>query len=83
MAINFLRAHQAQKMTGYPRSSFYAQIAKGLLPTPISIGIRAVAWIESELNAVNMARIRGETDEAIQALVAQLIANRGKEVNHE
>ncbi|WP_282195878.1 helix-turn-helix transcriptional regulator [Turicimonas muris] len=32
MTLKILRAPQAQQVTGLPRSSFYSQINKGLLP---------------------------------------------------
>lgn len=59
MALKILRASQAQEATGLPRSSFYSQVAKGLLPPSIQLGPRSVGWVETEINAVNVARILG------------------------
>ena len=74
MALKILRASQAQEATGLPRSSFYSQVAKGLLPP--SIGPRSVGWVETEINAVNVARILGKTDEEIKSLVMRLVKER-------
>jgi len=76
MALKILRASQAQEATGLPRSSFYSQISKGLLPPSIQLGPRSVGWVESEINAVNIARILGKSDEEIKALVIRLVRNR-------
>ena len=71
MALKILRASQAQEATGLPRSSFYSQVAKGLL-----LGPRSVGWVETEINAVNVARILGKTDEEIKSLVMRLVKER-------
>lgn len=76
MALKILRANQAQQVTGLPRSSFYSQISKGLLPPSIQLGPRSVGWVETEINAVNAARILGKTDEEIKSLVMRLVKDR-------
>ena len=76
MALKILRALQAQQATGLPRSSFYSQISKGLLPPAVQLGPRSVGWVESEINAVNVARILGKNDEEIKALVMRLVKDR-------
>ena len=76
MALRILRASQAQEATGLPRSSFYSQVAKGLLPPSIQLGPRSVGWVETEINAVNVARILGKTDEEIKSLVMRLVKER-------
>ena len=43
----FYRAREAQEHTALARSTFYAYIAKGLLPPPIKVGDRASAWLVS------------------------------------
>ena len=67
MTLKILRAPQAQQVTGLPRSSFYSQINKGP---------RSVGWVESEINAVNAARILGKNDEEIKSLVMRLVKER-------
>jgi prophage regulatory protein len=35
--------------TGLSRSSIYLRVADGSFPRPISLGARAVGWVESEV----------------------------------
>ncbi len=76
MALKILRASQAQQVTGLPRSSFYSQVAKGLLPPSIQLGPRSVGWVESEIDTINAARILGRNDEEIKSLVMRLVKER-------
>lgn len=50
----------------------------GLFCPPISIGDRAVAYIQHEVEAVIQARIEGQTPDQIKALVQELIQQRKK-----
>lgn len=76
MEIKFLRRHEVSKLSALGRSSLYARIAQGLWPRQVSIGPRAVAWPANEVEAINSARIRGDSDDKIRVLVAQLMAAR-------
>ncbi len=51
MAYNILRLPEVQKRTGLSRSSVYLRIAEGTFPKQISLGGRAVGWVESEIDA--------------------------------
>ena len=42
---------QVQKLTGLSRSSIYAYIDKGLFPAQVKLGLRSVAWVESEIES--------------------------------
>jgi prophage regulatory protein len=44
-----IRLPGVKELTGLSRSSVYAKIADGSYPRSISIGERAVAWIEDEV----------------------------------
>jgi len=57
---------------GRSRSAHYLDIQQGLFTSPVSIGARAVGWPEHEVDAINAARIAGNTDAEIRALVTQL-----------
>lgn len=70
------RINEACKVTGETRSTYYSKAAAGQLPRPIKIGPRAAAVPVRELAAINAARIRGESDAQIKALVARLHAER-------
>jgi prophage regulatory protein len=70
--ISILRVKQVMGRTGHTRSTLYLRIQQGTLPKPVSIGPRAVGWPSDEIEAINVARIAGKTDEEIIALVAKL-----------
>ncbi len=61
---------------GRSRSSHYLDIQQGLFTRPVQIGLRAVGWPSTEVEALNAARIAGKTDEEIRALVIKLEAAR-------
>jgi prophage regulatory protein len=43
--------------TGLGRSTVYNYIAENQFPKPVSLGLRAVAWVESEVQDWILARI--------------------------
>ncbi len=45
-----LRRKQVQELTGLSRSTIYLRIAQGTFPKAISLGTRAVGWLESEVD---------------------------------
>lgn len=71
-----LRRPQVQARTGYSRSTIYQQIADGLWTHPVAMGARAVGWPESEVEAINAARIAGRPEDDIRELVQRLEAAR-------
>jgi prophage regulatory protein len=44
-----LRRPAVEAKTGMPRSSIYAAMKRGEFPTPIKLGVRAVGWLESDI----------------------------------
>jgi prophage regulatory protein len=46
-----------REKTGLSRSTLYEQMAKNMFPRPVSLGARAVGWLESEVDAWLKARI--------------------------
>lgn len=77
--MRFLRINDASAKTGDKRSTFYAKVKVGLVPRPVPIGGRAVAWPDTELEAINLARLAGASDDEIRELVAKLEAQRTRE----
>ena len=65
--------------TSLSPSTLWDQIKRGLIPTPVRIGKRRIAWPESEIQAVIRWRIAGKSDDEIRALVKRLIAARTAE----
>lgn len=49
--LAILRRRQVQTRTGLSRSTIYERIKAGSFPSPVSLGARAVGWIESEIEA--------------------------------
>ena len=65
--------------TGYrSKTSVYNAVQAGLLTKPVSIGLRSVGWPDYEVEAVTAARVAGQPDEAIRALVNKLHAQRAE-----
>ena len=60
-----LRFHQVRAGTGLSRSTMYRRLAGGSFPRPLSLGARAVGWIEAEVDEWIRQRIvasRGEAE---------------------
>lgn len=57
-APTILRRLQVQQRTGLSRSTLYQYIQDGLFPRPVSLGARAVGWLESEVTAWIAARAK-------------------------
>lgn len=55
---SILRRRQVEARTGLARSTIYDRIKAGTFPAPISLGEKAVGWIESEVNGWLNARIQ-------------------------
>jgi prophage regulatory protein len=77
-SMTILRLPQVKAKTGLGRATIYAQQAEGLFPPNFSLGARAVGWIESEIEQVIVARAAGADPATIKALVADLVARRGR-----
>lgn len=54
----FLRLSDVKKRTGLSRSTIYLNISNGTFPKNINLGLRCVAWLESEIEAWMQARIQ-------------------------
>ncbi|RRQ21971.1 helix-turn-helix transcriptional regulator [Thiohalobacter thiocyanaticus] len=49
MANAVLRLPVVKARTGLSRSTIYLRVNEGTFPKPISLGARAVGWLESEI----------------------------------
>ncbi len=49
MQTTILRLPQVKDRTGLSRSTIYLRISEGTFPKPVSLGDRAVGWIEFEI----------------------------------
>ena len=51
MPISILRLPAVKARTGLSRSTIYLRISEGNFPKPVSLGGRAVGWVESDIQA--------------------------------
>jgi prophage regulatory protein len=71
--MSILRMQSVKAETGHAsHASVYAAIHDGLFTVPVPIGQRAVGWPDTEVKAINAARIAGKSDEQIRDLVTKL-----------
>ncbi len=52
-----LRLPKVKKSIGLSRSTIYLRIAEGTFPKPVSLGGRAVGWLEAEIQEGLQRRI--------------------------
>lgn len=57
MSHKILRLPTVKEKTGLSRSTIYLRVSKKEFPAPISLGARAVGWIESEIEAWLSAQV--------------------------
>ncbi len=57
MTHTILRLPIVKARTGLSRSTIYLRVSEGTFPKPVSLGARAVGWLESEIDAWLTARI--------------------------
>ena len=55
--VRFLRLPEVLARTGLSRSTIYVRLEQGRFPRPVSLGGRAVGWIESEVDGWIRERI--------------------------
>lgn len=49
MVTTILRLPAVKTRTGLSRSTIYFLVSQGTFPKPVSLGLRAVGWVESEI----------------------------------
>ena len=75
--MSILRMPAVKAETGHrSHASIYNAIKAGLFTKPVKIGQRAVGWTSDEVQAINAARIAGQSDAEIRELVKRLHAKR-------
>jgi prophage regulatory protein len=77
LSMSILRMPAVKAETGHrSHASIYNAIKAGLFPTGVAIGQRSVGWPSDEVQAINAARIAGQTETEIRQLVNRLHAKR-------
>jgi prophage regulatory protein len=61
---------------GLGKSSIWEKVKSGLLPQPVRIGLRAVAWPSWEIEKIIDAQVAGCTQDGLKTLVCQMVAER-------
>jgi len=74
--LKLIRKPEALALTCMSKSTFHLRLNDGLYAPSISIGERAVAYIEHEVLAVIAAQIQGKNKDEIRLLVKALVAQR-------
>ena len=62
--MKFIKLKEVMAKTGLARATVYKHIANDKFPKSVSLGERAVAWVENEVEEWMLERI-AERDEAI------------------
>ncbi len=57
MTHTILRLPTVKARTGLSRSTIYLRVSQGACPAPVSLGGRAVGWLDAEVNAWLTAQI--------------------------
>ena len=81
MQESLIRLKRVEDRTGLKKSMVYDLISKEEFPKPIKIGKRAVAWVESEVDMINAARMAEKSTDEIRGLVKSLMAKRQQTAN--
>jgi prophage regulatory protein len=75
--MSILRMPTVKVETGYrSHASIYSAIKAGLFTKPVLIGQRSVGWPDTEVFAINAARIAGQSETEIRDLVIRLHSKR-------
>ena len=51
MSHMILRLPAVKTRTGLSRSTIYLRVAEGKFPKPVSLGARAIGWVDNEVDA--------------------------------
>jgi len=65
MATSILRLPAVKARTGLSRSTIYLRVSESTFPKPVSLGGRAVGWIESEIQQWLEQRIAASRKTAV------------------
>lgn len=65
MVTTILRLPTVKARTGLSRSTIYLRVAEGSFPAPVSLGGRAVGWVEAEVNDWLAKRIEASRKAAL------------------
>ena len=70
------RRPEVLERIGLSKSTLFNRIKLGTFPPPISLGCRAVGWLEHEVDATLSLMSAGYNENQLKALVSELINKR-------
>ena len=74
--VRFLRLPDVLARTGLSRSTIYVRLDQGRFPRPVSLGARAVGWIESEVDEWIRERIaESRSDGGVRASLGMAVSD--------
>lgn len=65
--MKFIRLPEVLGIIGISRSKLYADIKAGMFPPPVSLGARAVGWLDTEVDDWITARVEGTRNRVTRA----------------
>lgn len=63
--LKFIKLKEVMESTTLSKSTIYAYVSEGRFPRPITLGLRSVAWIESEVNSWKSEQVALRDQEAV------------------
>lgn len=66
MNHTILRLPAVKATTGLSRSTIYLRVAQGAFPKPVSLGGRAVGWLDTEIQMWLQDRIESSRPSAVR-----------------
>ena len=72
MTHTILRLPAVKTSTGLSRSTIYLRVSQGTFPKPVSLGGRAVGWLETEIQEWLQRQIEESRKAAARARIAHL-----------
>jgi prophage regulatory protein len=77
MEMAIKRMSDVLKAFGYrSRTTVYKNVSAGVFTRPIAIGQRAVGWLDTEVEAITLALVAGQSQDEVRQLVVRLHALR-------
>ncbi len=74
--VKFIRTSLVTELSGLSKSTLRRRIQEGLFVPPCSLGERAIAYLESEVNTILTAMAAGKSKDELRALVSYLVEQR-------
>ena len=76
--LKILRLPEVISIVGMSRSSIYKKISCGLFPQPVSLGSRAMGFLNSEIGEYLTAIVQGESRESQAEIIQNQLSRRNE-----